>query len=173
MSRKLDDEAPQGATGGADFDLGAFLPYRLNRAAEAISLRFAAHYKARYAMTRPEWRTMAALGSYGRMTATAIGVNATMHKTKVSRAVKSLEDRRWLKRSLDESDRRVEHLELTAAGLRIYREMVGLAHAYEQQLAGLLGEAGLRQLETGLDAVEAAMANPHRAARRRAAAAMG
>ncbi|PTM93422.1 MarR family winged helix-turn-helix transcriptional regulator [Mycoplana dimorpha] len=170
MSRKLDEEAVQTVAGTADFDLDAFLPYRLNRAAEAVSLRFAAHYKARYAMTRPEWRTMAALGSYGRMTATAIGANATMHKTKVSRAVKSLEDRRWLKRSLDESDRRVENLELTAAGLRIYREMVDLAHAYERELAEFLGDAGLRQLEAGLDAVEVMMANPQRAARRRGGA---
>lgn len=167
MSRKLDEEAVQTVAGTADFDLDAFLPYRLNRAAEAVSLRFAAHYKARYAMTRPEWRTMAALGSYGRMTATAIGANATMHKTKVSRAVKSLEDRRWLKRSLDENDRRIEHLELTPAGLRICREMVDLAHAYERELAQLLGETGLRQLEAGLDAVEGMMASPEQLAKRR------
>ncbi|MBD9375147.1 winged helix-turn-helix transcriptional regulator [Rhizobium sp. ARZ01] len=142
---------------GTDFDLGAFLPYRLNRAAEMISLRFAAQYKARYEMTRPEWRALAALGSYGRMTATEVGANSTMHKTKVSRAVKSLEDRRWLKRTIDESDRRVEHLELTAAGFRIYREMVELARAYDRELAALLGPAGLRQLEAGLGAVENAM----------------
>ena len=40
------------------FDLETFLPYRLNRAAELVSLRFASQYKARYRMTRPEWRTL-------------------------------------------------------------------------------------------------------------------
>lgn len=137
-----------------DFDLGAFLPYRLNRAAELVSLRFAAQYKARYQMTRPEWRTLAALGSHGRMTATEVGASSTMHKTKVSRAVKALEDRRWLKRSEDPADRRIEHLELTAAGQRIYREMVVMAQDYERELAGLLGASGLKQLEAGLSAVE-------------------
>lgn len=141
-----------------DFDLDTFLPYRLNRAAEIVSLRFAARYKERYDMTRPEWRALAALGSYGRMTATEIGANSTMHKTKVSRAVKALEDRRWLKRTLDDSDRRVEHLELTASGFKIYREMVEMAHAYERELADLLRANGLKQLESGLSAVERGMA---------------
>ena len=138
-----------------DFTLETFLPYRLNQAAERVSQRFAAQYRARYHMTRPEWRALAALGTYGRMTATEIGANSSMHKTKVSRAVRALEEKRWLKRSEDTQDRRVEHLDLTAAGKRIYGEMVALAHAYEEELAGLLGAVGLRQLESGLAAVEA------------------
>ena len=112
-----------------DFKLETFLPYRLNQAAEQVSQRFAAQYRARYRMTRPEWRALAALGTYGRMTATEIGANSSMHKTKVSRAVRALEEKRWLKRSEDAEDRRIEHLELTAAGKRIYGEMIALAHA--------------------------------------------
>ena len=148
-----------------DFKLETFLPYRLNQAAERVSQRFAAQYRSRYRMTRPEWRALAALGSYGRMTATEIGVNSSMHKTKVSRAVRALEEKRWLKRSEDLDDRRIEHLELTPAGRRIYGEMVVLARDYERELAGLLGTGGLKQLEAGLAAIEAKLAAP---ARRRA-----
>ena len=136
-----------------DFKLETFLPYRLNHAAERVSQRFAAQYRDRYRMTRPEWRALAALGSYGRMTATEIGANSSMHKTKVSRAVRALEEKRWLKRSEDVSDRRIEHLELTPAGKRIYGEMVELAHAYEQEMAQLLA-GGLQHLEAGLAAIE-------------------
>ncbi|WEX10502.1 MarR family winged helix-turn-helix transcriptional regulator [Chelativorans sp. AA-79] len=143
-----------------DFDLGAFLPYRLNRAAELVSRRFAAQYKARYQMTRPEWRTLAALGACGRMTATEIAAHSSMHKTKVSRAVRALEERRWLKRTEDANDRRTEHLELTALGLRKYREMARLAKAYAQELAALLGEKAVRHLHLGLGAVEKAMIKP-------------
>ena len=50
-----------------DFKLETFLPYRLNQAAEQVSQRFAAQYRARYRMTRPEWRALAALGAYGRL----------------------------------------------------------------------------------------------------------
>ncbi|WP_159590987.1 MarR family winged helix-turn-helix transcriptional regulator [Chelativorans xinjiangense] len=140
-----------------DFDLGAFLPYRLNRAAELVSLRFAAQYKAKYRMTRPEWRALAALGFHGRMTATEIGAHSTMHKTKVSRAVKALEIRRWLRRIEDKNDRRTEHLELTALGLHSYRDLAKMAQDYEEELACLLGASGLKQLERGLTALEDAM----------------
>lgn len=137
-----------------DFKLDTFLPYRLNQAAERVSQRFAAQYRARYRMTRPEWRALAALGSYGSMTATEIGANSSMHKTKVSRAVQALEEKRWLKRREDVEDRRVEHLELTQAGKRIYGDMVTLARSYEEELVRLLGASGVKQLEAGLGAVE-------------------
>ena len=139
-----------------DFDLEAFLPYRLNRAAELVGLRFAAKYKELYGLTRPEWRTLAALGSSGRLTATEIGIHSTMHKTKVSRAVFSLEQYRWLKRSEDERDRRSEHLELSAAGVRAYKELTDLARDYQAELQEALGPAGIKALSTGLDAVESA-----------------
>ncbi len=142
------------------FKLETFLPYRLNLAAELVSQRFAAQYRARYRMTRPEWRALAALGSYGRMTATEIGANSSMHKTKVSRAVRALEEKRWLKRREDMDDRRMEHLELTSAGQRIYGEMVVLAQDYEQALARILGAVNLKQLEVGLAAIEAKLAVP-------------
>ncbi|MEX2081804.1 MAG: MarR family transcriptional regulator, partial [Dehalococcoidia bacterium] len=53
--------------------LERFLPYRLNRAAEAVSQRFAAVYRSRYGLTRPEWRTLATVGQMEPTTATAIG----------------------------------------------------------------------------------------------------
>ena len=144
------------------FDLEQFLPFRLNRAAEFVALRFAASYRAQYGLTRPEWRTLAALGSCGRMTATEIGVHSTMHKTKVSRAVFALEERRWLKRSRDGEDRRVEHLELTPAGAAAYGELTSLARAYGAELAELLGQEGIQALAAGLSAVEKAITEKRR-----------
>ena len=138
------------------FDLEAFVPFRLNRAAELVSLGFAAQYQKTYGMTRPEWRALAALGNFGRMTATEIGRHSKMHKTKVSRAVQSMEERRWLRREDDPDDRRVEHLELTPLGLKFYREIVVLARAYETEILKRLGKSGLLSLEAGLDAIEAA-----------------
>lgn len=140
------------------FELNAFLPYRLNRAAEFVALRFAAEYKARYQLTRPEWRTLAALGSAASaMTATDVGAHSAMHKTKVSRAVSALEERRWLKRSEDEDDRRLEHLELTKAGRTAYRELTDLASTYQAQLNDLIGAGGLKALSIGLEAIERAI----------------
>jgi len=52
--------------------LEKFLPYRLNRAAEKVSQRFAQEYKKRYGLTRPEWRTFATIGQFGVITAREI-----------------------------------------------------------------------------------------------------
>ncbi|PDT54078.1 MULTISPECIES: MarR family winged helix-turn-helix transcriptional regulator [Sinorhizobium] len=145
------------------FELETFLPYRLNRAAEFVALRFAAQYKARYQLTRPEWRALAALGSSERpMTATEIGAHSAMHKTKVSRAVFGLEQRRWLKREEDGRDRRFEHLALTPAGEQAYRELTALASAYQNELLSILGAENMEALSAGLRAVERAMKNSGR-----------
>ena len=111
-----------------------FLPYRLNRLADAISRDFARIYRDRYGLTRPEWRLLATLGQYGNMTATAIGRHSAMHKTKVSRAVSALEKRRWIARAVDEADRRIEHLKLTKAGEEAYRALVPLMLGFEARM---------------------------------------
>lgn len=121
--------------------LEAFLPYRLNRLAEDVSRNFSRIYNDRFGLTRPEWRLLATLGQYGTMTATAVGQHSAMHKTKVSRAVAALQQRHWLTRTPDEADRRIEHLRLTNAGLRAYREMVPLAKAFEAKLLAALPNA--------------------------------
>ena len=143
----------------AEFQLDRFLPFRLNRVAEWVSLGFSGHYRKAYRMTRPEWRVLAALGAFGAMTATEVSRNSTMHKTKVSRAVRSLEERRWLKRREDETDRRAERLELTREGKRSFEKISRDALAYERKLLELIGEDGLRTLERGLAAVERRMSD--------------
>ncbi|WP_099866790.1 MarR family winged helix-turn-helix transcriptional regulator [Pararhizobium haloflavum] len=138
-------------------ELDHFLPYRLSRAAEAVSRDFATLYRERYGMTRPEWRVLATVGQFGRITATAIGRHSSLHKTKVSRAVVALEKRRWISRSTDTDDRRIEHLTLTREGVACYRALVTIAKAYERRLIAALGDEQSAQLAHGLDAVEAAL----------------
>ncbi|RWK45357.1 MAG: MarR family transcriptional regulator [Mesorhizobium sp.] len=127
-----------------------FLPYRLNRLADAISREFSKIYKDRYGLSRPEWRTLATLGQFGTTTATAIGAHSAMHKTKVSRAVFELEKRKWLVRQADGQDRRVEHLQLTAAGIRAYRDLVPLAKEFE---ARFLKALSVREKDSVLSAL--------------------
>jgi DNA-binding MarR family transcriptional regulator len=123
-----------------------------------VSTRFAAGYKARYAMTRPEWRALALLGARWPMTATEIGRQSGMHKTKVSRAVFALESRGWLTRSADAEDRRVEHLALTPDGRAAFGVLVAMAREAEAELGRVVGRDGLRALAEGLAALEAEMA---------------
>lgn len=138
-------------------DLESFLPYRLYRLADTVSRQFSRIYKERHGLTRPEWRTLSGLGQRGTMTATELGEQSAMHKTKVSRAVAELERRRWLMRTPDEKDRRVEHLVLTKAGLAAYREMVPLAKAFERELLARLSAEERAAIVTGIAALEGAL----------------
>lgn len=141
-------------------DLENFLPYRLYRLADAVSREFSRVYKERHGLTRPEWRTLSGLGQRGTMTATALGEQSAMHKTKVSRAVAELERRRWLVRTPSENDRRVEHLALTKAGLAAYREMVPLAKAFERELLARLSAEERAAIVSGVTALEVALSVP-------------
>ena len=129
-----------------EFDLEAFLPYRLACTAEAVSLEFYRLYRDRYAMTRPEWRVMAHLGRGQALTARDICERAQMHKTKVSRAAASLERRLWLRRRDDASDRRFEWLTLTAPGRRAYDDLCAEGLRLEARLRRRLGRDGAAQL---------------------------
>lgn len=117
-----------------DFDLKQFLPYLLNQAAEAASLEFAQVYKDRYGLLRTDWRVLFHLGLFERMTAQDISASASIHKTKVSRAVQRLEDRRYLQREKDSTDRRREHLSLTPLGKRVYADLHEVARQYDARL---------------------------------------
>lgn len=116
------------------FELLEFLPYLLNQAAEESSLKFQKVYKDRYGMLRTEWRVLFHLGIFGQMTATDIGARAKMHKTKISRAVQRLTQRRFVRRARSDTDRRVEWLELTPAGEAAYRDLRSVADTYQQSL---------------------------------------
>jgi DNA-binding MarR family transcriptional regulator len=127
----------------AKLELEQFLPYRLNRIAAAISQEFRSVYGPHHDLTIPEWRVLATLGQFEAMSAKAIGRHSAMHKTKVSRAVRALEERRWLKRRPSEEDRREEILTLTAHGESAYRQIVPKALAFERRMLDQLGpEAG-------------------------------
>lgn len=123
------------------FDPRQFLPYLLNQAAEASSREFQRVYRDRYGMLRTEWRVLFHLGIFHRMTAGEICTRAALHKTKVSRAVARLEERRLLLRERDTDDRRVEWLELTAKGRAVYRDLGSVAANYDARLTEQLGVA--------------------------------
>jgi DNA-binding MarR family transcriptional regulator len=140
--------------------LEQFLPYRFNRMAEILSKNASQTYKSEYGLTRPEWRAFALLGQYGTMTATEISYYSTMHKTKVSRAIFTLEEKRWIVRGQDEKDRRIEKINLTSVGKQAYDRLVPLMLKVETDVIARLGEANSKALEQGLDALEALFLDP-------------
>jgi DNA-binding MarR family transcriptional regulator len=134
--------------------LEEFLPFRLVRVAEAVSVEFSQIYKQKYDLSRTEWRVLANLAHLGKATATKIGFHSAMHKTKVSRAVFELEKRKWLARKIDQSDRRMEWLELTKLGLSRFENLSVLARDYETKLLNALGKDSANKLVHSLDKLE-------------------
>ena len=133
-----------------EFQLQNFLPYLLNQAAEASSLAFQDVYKKRYGMLRTEWRVLFHLGVYGQMTASDICMRARMHKTKISRAVHRLTERRFIERVTDTQDRRVAHLTLTAQGRAAYDDLRNVAEQYERNLMAHLAPEEVGALRRAL-----------------------
>lgn len=134
--------------------LETFLPYRLNRISGLVSRHFRSVYGPHHDLTVPEWRVLATLGEFEEMSAKAIGAHSFMHKTKVSRAVRALEERRWLKRRENEIDRREEILSLTTAGRQAYNEIVPRAVEFESAVLAALG-VDASPLLKALDRLEA------------------
>jgi DNA-binding MarR family transcriptional regulator len=140
-----------------DLRLESFLPYRLNRSAALASKHFSQVYRAEFGLTVPEWRVLATLGHHGTATASAIGRDSAMHKTKVSRAVASLQQRRWVVRATDEADRRLEHLSLTPAGRAAFDRLAPKMLACEETLLARLTPRERAELLRGLAVLERAL----------------
>jgi DNA-binding MarR family transcriptional regulator len=130
-----------------DFNLESFLPYLLDQAAEATGRRFQEVYRARYGMTRTQWRVLANLGRFGSMTAAEICRISHLEKTKVSRATMAMEAQGWLRREASSQDRRAGILTLTPTGQDLFRQLGALALDYDQRLRAKLGALRLAVVE--------------------------
>ncbi len=142
------------------FALEVFFPYRLNRLAENVSREFSKIYRDRYAMTRPEWRSFASIGQNGETTATDIVRHSAMHKTKVSRAIAALEERRWITRKTSTDDKRVELLTLTAEGRAIFAELSQRAMEFERLMFAGFSEEETSGIINCLGRLESHFASP-------------
>lgn len=119
--------------GDPTLHLEKFLPYRLNVVGFFASRALGRIYGAHFGIGIPEWRVIAQLGEFGKLTSRDIGELSQMHKTKVSRAVAELDRRGLIMRAENRADRRESFVALTAPGQRIYAQIVPLALAFEER----------------------------------------
>jgi DNA-binding MarR family transcriptional regulator len=115
--------------------LGAYLPYRLSVASNAVSGLIARAYQDRFGLSIPQWRLLCVLAEEGGgLTQGQIVTRTVMDKVTVSRAAQGLLKRRFLGRSEHHADGRSHVLSLTPEGRRLYGEIAPLALAYEAAL---------------------------------------
>ena len=120
--------------------LEEFLPHRLNVLSSLVSQALTQVY-SKYGIGIPEWRVLVSLGQFGVMTGKAIGARTHMHKTKVSRAVAQLEDRKFVTRKANRADLREAFLSLTPAGRAVYEELAPRARDFTEKLSEVVPAA--------------------------------
>ncbi|GEO83829.1 MULTISPECIES: MarR family winged helix-turn-helix transcriptional regulator [Alphaproteobacteria] len=141
------------------FDIDGFLPFRLDRVAERLSAHFMRFCGEGVEISWAEWQVLWSLGERVHTTAKAICGHSGLSKTKISRAVKALEDRRWLERHRDRDDRRFELLAPTAAGVEAYAQLKRRALDYQVWLEGAIDTPYLKAMVEGLSGVEMMIAS--------------
>ena len=136
-------------------DLEKFIPYRLAVLAEQVSLATAQVYRERFALTRDEWRVLAALADQGEVRTADVKDRTTLDKMQVSRALARLEADGLVARSPDPADGRAWRVRLLPAGTAMYRKIVPMVQAREEYLLSDLTAQEVELLAGAIDKVEA------------------
>lgn len=137
------------------FDLNNFIPYRLNQAAQQTSEALARKYRNQYGLTIPEWRVLAHLGRYDKLSVRDLEKAIALDRVAASRAGTSLCNRGWVEKIVNEKDRRLVEFSLTKEGRKHYEEVVVLAKSTEELLLKALDKTDQEKLLELLNKVEA------------------
>ena len=144
------------------FDLGRFLPYRMNVLAGRISRQLAAVYGAEFGLTIPEWRILAHLSQLppeaGDVSVREVQARVDMDKAKVTRAAQRLEAAGLISKRANPADRRLVRLALTETGRRRMDVLVPWVQDYETRLLAVLAPEERAAFLAALDKLEAATA---------------
>jgi DNA-binding MarR family transcriptional regulator len=114
--------------------LDNFLPAIIRNLSEGISARISRNYSDEFSLTITEWRILLQLSEHQSLTASQIVENTAMEKSKISRALSSMEGEGIVKREVDEEDHRRQLLALTDYGDELYIQIAPRALAWEKQL---------------------------------------
>lgn len=153
---KQDDKGNDG-TNMAKIDsvqLNQFLPYRMVHLASNISVALSKIYKQEFDISIPEWRVLAQLAQQQKLYSKDIGEITSMDKSKVSRAVKALENKHYLIKQTDKKDNRAAYLSLTVQGNTLYQKIAPKALQWERQLIKVLEVSEHKDLMKLLDKLD-------------------
>ena len=139
---------------GRKLRLRDYLPYRLSVATNAVSRLIARAYETEFSLKIPQWRLLAVLADEGPMTQQALCGQTIMDKVTVMRAAQGLLQRRLIKRLPNARDGRSHRLAMTAAGKRLYEQIVPLALNYQTQLLTGIERSDIARLEQMLSTLE-------------------
>lgn len=121
------------------FELETYLPYRITRISDLLTVRLARQYRKRFGISVSEWRVLVNLGYAENVSIREIERPVSLEKSKVSRTVTKLEAKGLLTKAVDRGDRRLLKLTLTPEGRAMLRELTTLAAGFQAELEAELG----------------------------------
>ena len=139
-------------------DLPSFLPYRLSILEHRVSKAIAQHYVKSFNLSRMQWRALATLATYERISARDICDITHLDKMQVSRAVNHLKQEGLVVQKQSKTDQRTQELSLTKKGCHVYQQIIPLVKQEEQRILSLLSENEQKQLIGILDKLEQSFA---------------
>lgn len=139
---------PASAASSADsnLELDKFLPYVLVNLAKRLSSTLATTYQREYDLSIPEWRVVANLNQSGSLTSKEIGQQTYMDKVTVSRAIKNLSDKGWVKKQAHPEDSRAHIVSLTRKGRAVIEKLAPRVLQWESALLECLSGQEYRLL---------------------------
>jgi DNA-binding MarR family transcriptional regulator len=147
------DSGPDRAADGDVLLLEHFLPYRLSYLSMRVSGALASLYGKMFCISAPEWRVLATIGLYGKITARDVSTTTSMHKTMVSRAVTNLVNRHFIERTANPTDKRQIFLEMRPKGRNAYQAIIPEARRFSERLEIALTDEERRVLYRAIDAL--------------------
>jgi len=123
--------------------LDRYLPYLLRKADQTLSAPFYA-VLARAGVARSEWRLLSVLEDFGDLRVADLAVAALSPQPTVTHALRRLQDRGLVVKTVDGNDRRQRVVALTSAGSTLTRALI--ADATQLEAKALAGADGLEEL---------------------------
>lgn len=134
--------------------LDSYLPYLLRRADQTLSAPFYAVLND-YGVARSEWRVLAVLEELGELSVLDLAAAALSPQPTVTHALRRLEERGLVRRTLGTEDKRQRFVSVTTSGAELTRTLIVEAQRLEAQA---LADAGdLSALADKLRALTAAV----------------
>ncbi len=134
-------------------ELNKFLPYQLSVLSNKISAGIAKYYRQQYNISVSQWRVLALLSDKGNQTAKELTIKSQMDKVRVSRTMKSLEERNFISQQACQKDKRARRYKLTKEGDALINEVKPKAIAFEKRLLETLSTIQIDELQNCLQAL--------------------
>lgn len=127
-------------TDRSDF-LENYLPYLLRRADQMMSTPFYATLTRR-GVARSEWRVLAVLYDSDQLPVVELAAETFSPQPTVTHALRRLEERGLVTRSLGADDRRQRFISLTPTGKQLTAELIEVAARLERDMLAEVGDVG-------------------------------